>query len=62
MDDLNKRIERLEDAQAFGDHAKDQLSEQLLRAYEQITRLTRRLEALERRLGSLEEPEAEGDA
>ena len=52
---MNKRVERLEEKNAYAEHAADQLSSELLRAYEQIERLMTRLEALERRLGMIEE-------
>jgi uncharacterized coiled-coil protein SlyX len=55
MEDLRQRIERLEDSLAFTEREKEQLSEQLLKAYEQIQRLARRLDALEGRLGSIEQ-------
>ncbi|MBL8746577.1 MAG: SlyX family protein [Phycisphaerae bacterium] len=62
MDEISRRVERLEVGHAFAERTADQLSAELLRAYEQIARLTTRLEALERRLGEIESgPEETGE-
>lgn len=53
MDEVNRRIERLEEGQAFADRTSEQLSEELVRAFEAIERLMRRIDGLERRLASL---------
>ncbi len=53
--ELAKRIERLEDAQAFGDRAADQFSEQLIEVFERIDALDRRLQGLETRLRALDD-------
>jgi len=55
------RIENIESALAFEQHTQEQLSEQLIRAFETLDRLERRLGALEGRLSSLEERELEGE-
>lgn len=53
--ELAKRIERLEDAQAFGDRAAEQFSEQLIEVFERIDALDRRLQGLETRLRALDD-------
>lgn len=61
--ELAKRIERLEDAQAFGDRAAEQFSEQLIEVFERIDALDRRLQGLETRLRALDDEDhaAESD-
>ncbi|MDX2116174.1 MAG: SlyX family protein [Planctomycetota bacterium] len=61
MDELRERLLKLEEAQAFAEHSADQVSAELLRAFEQIERLARRLDRLEQRIVELaeqEDPEA----
>lgn len=53
MDELHKRIEKVEESVAFGEHTADQLSRELLRAFQTIERLESRLRSLEARLESL---------
>lgn len=58
--DLSKRVERLEDAQAFGDRTAEQLSEQLVDVFARIEALDRRLRGLESRLAAMgEQPPAD---
>ncbi len=59
MDDVNKRLEKLEETHSFSEHTTDQLHEQLVRAHELIGRLSARLVALEGRLNSLEHTSAQ---
>lgn len=54
MDQLDKRIDRLEEMHAFTERTAEELSAELVRAYEKIERLATRLAALEKRLGSIE--------
>ena len=61
MNESRDRIEKLESALAFEQHTQEQLSEQLIRAFEILDRLERRLGALEGRLSALEEVELEGE-
>lgn len=55
--EITKRIERLEDAQVFGDRATEQLSEQLIEVFGRIEALDRRLQGLESRLQALGDDE-----
>lgn len=52
--DLRARLERLEDAHAFGERNVEQLSEQLIELFAKIGALDQRLRTLEGRLASLE--------
>lgn len=62
VEELSKRIERLEEKHAFAEHTADQVSIELIRAYEAIERLTSRLESLERRLAALDRAETDPEA
>lgn len=57
VDHLDKRVERLEEKHAFAERTAEELSTELVRAYEKIERLTARLGALEKRLGAIESAE-----
>lgn len=54
MNDIEKRVDKLEETHSFSEHTTDQLHEQLVRAHDLIDRLSARLVALEGRLNSLE--------
>lgn len=61
MNDIDKRISKLEESHSFAEHTTDQLSQQLVRAHELIDRLTARIGALESRIKSLELSGAHGE-
>jgi uncharacterized coiled-coil protein SlyX len=52
--DHEERLIRIEERLGFTDHAADQLSTELARAYTLIDRLSRRINDLERRIGVVE--------
>jgi uncharacterized coiled-coil protein SlyX len=51
---LDERVVRLEEKHAFAERTSEELSAELVRAYEQIERLAKRLAILEARLGTLD--------
>lgn len=68
MQDLIDRLQQLEEAQAFAERTADQLSAEIIRAFDQLIALQRRVEQLEGRLagteqkaGGASEADAEGD-
>lgn len=56
MDDFKDRIEKVEDSLAFNERHQDEISEQLIKAYQAIEKLSARIESLEARLGAVEAP------
>lgn len=59
-EDTRGRLERLEESHAFAERHAEQLSNQLIEAYERIEQLEKRLRDLERRLTALNEPDETG--
>lgn len=55
MDDDTRRIEKLEEALAFNEHAVERLSEELRLAFERIDTLEKRVASLDERLLRLSE-------
>lgn len=56
MEDLARRLDKLEEAHAFADRAVEQLSEQVAEAFHRIHRLESRLAALEQRITDMNDP------
>jgi uncharacterized coiled-coil protein SlyX len=61
VDQLDRRVVRLEEKHAFTERTAEELSAELVRAYEQIERLAHRLSVLEGRLGKIDSVEAAAD-
>lgn len=53
------RLQRLEEAAGFADHAMDELNQSVLDLARRLDQALARLDALERRLGSIEDAAAE---
>jgi len=62
VDDLTQRLQRLEEAHAFGEHTIDQLADELRRAFAEIELLRKRVAHLEEGARASEEPEAADEA
>lgn len=54
--DLSTRIQRLEEAQGFAEHAADQMLDHLRALDRSVRELTRRLDAFEHRLNQIPPP------
>lgn len=61
MDEIKKRVEKVEDAQSFTDHKTDQLNEQIVHLAAEVDKLSKRVIALEKRLAEFEESETEAE-
>ena len=59
-EETRSRLERLEESHAFAERHAEELSKQLIEAYERIETLEKRLRDLERRLTALNEPDETG--
>lgn len=59
--EFDKRIEKVEEAQAFAEHTSDQIADQVRVVFDRVESLNKRLARLEDRLLQLEASAAEGE-
>lgn len=61
MDDLSRRLGRLEEGLMFAEHTLDTRAEDLRQVFERLAAIDRRLRAIEARLAPSPEPDAPPD-